>query len=117
MSADNIEAQLEAYRKARRAAILRRYYESHKEQIKARNTAWYKNHKDVANACTRKYRAAHREEINAQNRAHREAHREEINARQRELRRQKKEAKANADRSKSEKAPLAPAASPVELAP
>lgn len=55
-------------RAVRKAEQKRRYYEEHREEIRAKQAAYREANREKVRECNRRYREAHREAINARHR-------------------------------------------------
>lgn len=66
-----------------RLAYARRYYEQHREAVKAKQRAYYHAHRDKELAAERRYRYQHRAELNARKREYYIANRLKIAEKQR----------------------------------
>lgn len=75
-----------------RAEYQKRYYEEHKDEIKAKKAEWYQQNKDRIRAKVKAYQEANPESVKAKKKKYYDAHREEIlkkqNARRAEARKQ-----------------------------
>ena len=76
-------AKQKQYREENReqmAARDKRYYDDHREEIKAKSKQYRENHREQIAAHAKQYREDHREEIKAKSKQYRENHREQIAA-------------------------------------
>lgn len=69
----------------------KKYWESHRDEINARNKAWRDSHKEEVKAYNKAYRDSQKEKINTKWREWWAAHRDEINAKRREQYKLKKQ--------------------------
>ena len=97
---DMFDLDVEALRKAKKAARRKAYYEANKEKEAAKRKAYYEANKEKTAAQHKAYREANKEKEAARNKAYREANKEKEAARQRAYREANKEkiAKQNAAR-------------------